>query len=567
MVGSTSFGTLTRLQDRACSLIGCDPGDRAGVVEGMLHRNAAATGYWLKLVVSVGIATLGLVLDSSAIVIGAMLIAPLMEPIVNLGMGLAVGSPFLVLRSTVRVLGSVAVAIGCSAIITWLLPFNEVSSEIAARTTPTVLDLLVAAFCAIAAVYAACRQDSDIASTAAGTSIGISLVPPLCASGYGLGTGNFSVAGGAALLFLTNVVAIVVVGTVSFAAAGFQRVGVRALEAAELGTGHGATVSRRLARLFASRGGPWLRLAMPLALLAAVYVPLERGLDEVVWQLRARKRVQDIVAEVPKQVLQSHLRVERGHVELSLILVGNTAEAAATRASVEREVRAELGVAPRIEVMAIPDASSFAHLEAALRREPAPALPAVTASLDSARGALRSSFEKHWPRNQAGPLLAIFIDALGKSSAVRVIHLGPTLGPDARETLERVLSSDLEQPLELVAEAVPPDTLSPGSEDDLAYLTRVARLFELVESVEAVTACVTMPPELEEGATAGGGLLRAPMAELLSAQPRVVQRQGPALSVQFLTGACPAPEPPAPEPAEAGPPAPAAPPAGPAANP
>mgnify|MGYP003580352182 CR=1 FL=1 len=283
--GHTVFvGTLfsrpgaIHLQDRLTVLLGSEPAERSRIVAGMLHRNSEATAYWLQLVVSVGIATLGLVLGSSAVVIGAMLIAPLMTPIVSLGMGLAVGSPFLVLRSSVRVFASVATAIGSSAFMTWLLPFNELNAEIAARTTPTALDLFVAAFCALAGVYAAFRKDSDVASTAAGTSIGISLVPPLCASGYGVGTAAWPVASGAALLFLTNFVAIVVVSTVSFAAAGFNQVDVRKLEAHELGTGSDARVSRRLARLLASRTGPWLRLSVPFVLLLAVYVPMKRAL-------------------------------------------------------------------------------------------------------------------------------------------------------------------------------------------------------------------------------------------------------------------------------------------------
>src|SRR5688572_13990747 len=155
----------------------------------MLERNAnEATSYWLQLVVSIGIATLGLVLGSAAVIIAAMLVAPLMGPIIALAMGLATGTPFLVLRSLGRILLSVIVAVGGAALITVLLPFHELNGEIAARTYPTVLDLLTAGFCALAGVYASLRPGSDTAATAAGTSIGISLVPPLCASGFGLGT-------------------------------------------------------------------------------------------------------------------------------------------------------------------------------------------------------------------------------------------------------------------------------------------------------------------------------------------------------------------------------------------
>jgi uncharacterized hydrophobic protein (TIGR00271 family) len=210
----THANSLSRLQDRLGALLGCGPVAREPLVASMMRRDAReATSYWFQLIVAVGIATLGLVLGSTAVVIGAMLVAPLMGPIVHLGMGLATGSPYLVLRSGLRVALSIAVATCGSALLTLLLPFHELNAELLARTSPTALDLLTAGFCALAGVYSALRPGSDTATTAAGTSIGISLVPPLCASGYGLGTGAWPVAGGAALLFLTNMVAIVLVAT------------------------------------------------------------------------------------------------------------------------------------------------------------------------------------------------------------------------------------------------------------------------------------------------------------------------------------------------------------------
>jgi uncharacterized hydrophobic protein (TIGR00271 family) len=113
----------------------------------MMRRDAReATSYWFQLVVAVGIATLGLVLGSTAVVIGAMLVAPLMGPIVHLGMGLATGSPYLVLRSGGRVVLSIAIATGSSALLTVFLPFHELNAEILARASPTALDLLTAGF-------------------------------------------------------------------------------------------------------------------------------------------------------------------------------------------------------------------------------------------------------------------------------------------------------------------------------------------------------------------------------------------------------------------------------------
>src|SRR5688572_25398346 len=96
--------SFLRAQDTLLELLGNTPEGRSPVVAGMLKRDASeTTSYWLQLVVSVGIATLGLVVGSAAVVIGAMLVAPLMGPIVGLAMGLATGSPFLVLRSAGRI--------------------------------------------------------------------------------------------------------------------------------------------------------------------------------------------------------------------------------------------------------------------------------------------------------------------------------------------------------------------------------------------------------------------------------------------------------------------------------
>ncbi len=362
---------IANVQDRLAGLLGTTVEARPRLVLAMLQRSPAeATSYWLQLVVAVGIATLGLVVGSAAVVIGAMLVAPLMGPILGLALGLSTGSPFLVLRSGARILLSVFVAVAGAATITFLLPFHELNAEIAARTAPTVLDLITAAFCALAGVYASLRPGSETATTAAGTSIGISLVPPLCVSGYGFGTAMWPVAAGAALLFLTNLVAIVVVGTVIFVAAGFNRVEVTTLEREELDKNGGARVSRAVARrlsgLFESKFGPALRFLMPLALLAAVYVPLRQALDEVAWEVRVRAAVRGALAQESGRIVQSRLHVERRDIELAVVIVGSAAEAKRVEGKLVDEIRRTSGVPPRVRVLAVPDATAFAGLESAM---------------------------------------------------------------------------------------------------------------------------------------------------------------------------------------------------------
>lgn len=544
--------SLIGFQDRLATLLGSDPAARKGIIAGMLHRNPSeATGYWLQLVVAVGIATLGLVLGSTAVVIGAMLIAPLMVPIVNFGMGLAVGSPFLVLRSGGRILLSVIVAIAFSGLLTRLLPFHEMNAELAARTTPTALDLLTAAFCALAGVYASMRPGSDVASTAAGTSIGISLVPPLCASGFGVGTDNWPVASGAALLFLTNLVAIVVVGTVAFVAAGFNQVDVLTLERQELGTGDDRSLSRavarNLARLFASRSGAWLRLVMPFVLLGAVYVPLRQALDEVAWQIRARAAVQSAIGRLPAPVVQSRVRVERGEVELALVLLGNTSDAAASRAQLEGELRELAVTAPRLEVLAVPDATAFASLEASMRSAapPVPVLPSPAVQLDEARRLVHDAVTRRWPARTAGDALALSMSASTAAALeVEVAHLGPPLDGMTRETLERALTADLGREVTLRDVALPASDLVPAA-GDLAFVAHVAPLLTASRGLESISVCVVAPPAQPEPASrpraqAAVDPLRPILLQLLDGHPRASFAPGAAWALRFVAGPCPA---------------------------
>ncbi len=539
------------LQDRLASLLGSEPAARAGVVQRMLHRGPVeVTGYWLQLVVATGIATLGLALGSTAVVIGAMLVAPLMGPILSLGMGLAVGSPFLVLRSGMRVAISIALVVAFSAAITRVLPFHEMNSEIAARTTPTALDLATAAFCAVAGVYAAMRPSSDVATTAAGTSIGISLVPPLCVIGYGVGTSSWSVAYGAGLLFSTNFVAIVTIGMAAFAAAGFARVDVRALERAEDAELEDArwtrAAARKLSALFAFRGGPWLRLLMPLALLGAVYVPLRRGLDEVAWQIGARARVQEAISALPGRVVESRVRVERGEIELDIFLLGSRGEADSAKSKLAAAIGPEARGALRLDVHAVPDAADFEALEQALYKPAPPVpIPAVAPPPEPEKPATRDVLaaivpviEARWPSDAAGWPLAVDVRAVEGALDIRVVHLGAALDAAARETIGKAVGQDLEEEVVIVSEAIPRGALRPVP-GEVAWVAEVAAGAERSKRTSTVRICLTVPrpPAGDRAEPAKVATLRRTLAALVGGHPRVDEQAGP-WSIRFAEDTC-----------------------------
>jgi hypothetical protein len=442
------------------------------------------------------------------------------------------------------------VVTGGAALITLLLPFHELNDEIVARTSPTVLDLLTAGFCALAGVYASLRPGSDTATTAAGTSIGISLVPPLCASGYGFGTGTWPVAGGAALLFLTNLVAIIFVGMISFVAAGFNRVDVAALEREELAKNQKAVVtaaiSRRLSVLFESKAGPVLRFLMPLVLLAVVYAPLRRALDEVAWQVRVRAAVQESIRGERHEIVQSQVRVDRHEVELLVVLLGKTDDAEASRKRLDAEIRKVSGVVPRIEVFAIPDSAALAGLESSLRTKhdrlvvPHVVPPTPMKQLENGTELVRSSVARVWPSTSVGEPLVIDVGTDDSALLrVEVVHLGTALGPDAIEGLGRSLGTSLKRDVQLVDVAIPAVPLL-RTAGDLAFVSAVAAGVRASAAVGPVNVCVT-EPDRSKGRKRHDRReqeLADAIQVALATHPRVKKTIGPDWTVRFTAEAC-----------------------------
>lgn len=490
------------VRDRIARLLGIDVASRERLVAEMLeHHERDAASYWLQLLLAMGIATLGLVLDSTGVVIGAMLVSPLMRPIVELGMALATGSPFLVIRSGLRVVSSVAVVVSGAALLTLMLPFHEVTNEIAARTGPTVLDLVVAVFCALAAAFTTARSTSDTTAAAAGTAISIALVPPLCVAGFGVGTGDWHTAGGSALLFTANFCAILLFSALFFLATGFDTVEGWSLER-ERSPSHARSASRvaeRVRALFGSRHGVWLRVLMPLLLVALVYLPLRSALEQVTWQVRVRAEVQRLVAEaVPaSRSVQSAIVVERGSVSVRLVVVSSSDEAAQLEARLRTQVAAASGSVPAVSVIAVTDASAMRAETEALRRRVVPA-PVVTPrpqppDLESSLDRLGAALTRAWPGGSVGPLLRWSARKENDSVVVTVDHIGDALGGAAVTLLSRELGERLRTTVSVVDRCFA-DTEHVASADSLdAWLATLGELTSVVQNLPSAHLCVRVP--------------------------------------------------------------------------
>lgn len=156
---------------------------------------------WI-LVFSIIICSIGLNVDSAAVVIGAMLISPLMGPIMGLGLGLGTNDA----GTFKNALGNLSIAVGISILTSALYflssPINEASSELLSRTQPTLLDVVVALFGGLAGILAGSRKEKS--NVIPGVAIATALMPPLCTAGYGLANGEWNFLLGGFYLFLIN---------------------------------------------------------------------------------------------------------------------------------------------------------------------------------------------------------------------------------------------------------------------------------------------------------------------------------------------------------------------------
>ena len=258
------------------------------------HSRKAASlpsfGFFFLLISATVIATLGLLLNSSAVIIGAMIIAPLMNPILSMAFGIVTGDRVLYQRSIVTVALGAVTTIFVSYAINLLLPIELVGSEIIARTQPNLIDLLIAIAAGAAGSFSLTRK--SIASSIAGVAIAVALVPPLCVTGIGLGIGNelaaqigqvkvtsFDVATGSFLLFLANLA--------------------------------GITFTACLVFLSQSYGG--IKQAIRLiivwfAIIALLSIPLSNSFRKFIIQSRIQLEIQHIRKNYPKIRKNSHIQ-------------------------------------------------------------------------------------------------------------------------------------------------------------------------------------------------------------------------------------------------------------------
>lgn len=242
--------------------------DQSEVIERRYEDGRLSEHYLFMIAMSAGIAILGLLLSSPAVVIGAMLLSPLMGPIMALGFALAIGDWAWVKQSArTLAVGSVLAILLC-AVLVFLSPIQTITSEIAARTRPNLFDLFVALFSALAGAYAMIRGKEG---AIVGVAIATALMPPLAVVGFGLATWNWTVFSGALLLFVTNFITIALTAFAMAKLYGFRN-------------------------SLSARNTMFQNVAL-LSVFLALAVPLGFSLQQIAWETNAQRIVRSAIRE------------------------------------------------------------------------------------------------------------------------------------------------------------------------------------------------------------------------------------------------------------------------------
>jgi len=250
---------------------------RAEISDKIIDGTNPTPYFYIMIALSCVVATYGLLSDSTAVIIGAMLISPLMMPIIGVSLGASQGNRSLVATAIKSLLIGVAAAIVLSMVLSLLIPERVITSEILARTKPTLLDLIIALASGAAGTYAMCRRPDS--AVLPGVAISTAIMPPICIIGIGVAFSRLDVAWGAFLLFSANIIAIIFASIVIFNLYGFKnRQGSQSEE---------GVLSRRIGR----------SIVYPVMLLVLVSIPLTLFMVNSVQDNQTRNVVRSTIEE------------------------------------------------------------------------------------------------------------------------------------------------------------------------------------------------------------------------------------------------------------------------------
>ncbi len=263
--------------------------------------------YFAMMIFACLIALMGLLLNSPAVIIGAMLISPLMGPILACGLALTTAEWSLGKKAVRNLVLSVVEVVLIAVVATHLSPLREVTPEILARTNPNLMDLLIAFFSGLAGTVALASRKTAF-TILPGVAIATAVMPPLATVGYGLGTRQWMIARGAFMLFCTNFTAIVLSASLIFLLIGLRP------QVERLGESHPLLIR-------------W-RIAIAAAVLLVISIPLMRTLIHAAQQSNIRGQVHDTLKRTVQSQANRQLDSVRVELHPGSVVVGATIQTA-----------------------------------------------------------------------------------------------------------------------------------------------------------------------------------------------------------------------------------------------
>jgi uncharacterized hydrophobic protein (TIGR00271 family) len=524
-----------KLQVRCSNLLGVSLGRRQEVYQDLIATvSLLDLSYWLQIFFAAGIATLGLVMNSVAVIIGAMLISPLMGVILATGLAFAAGDVILAIRSIINLVLSCALAIGFAVLLVAGLPFKDMTSEIMARTEPSLLDLVIAIFSGALATVMTAKKSTGPMNSIPGVAIAVALMPPLCVVGYGIGLAvslsgltGMKIAWGGGLLFLTNLTAIMLMAMVVFTLLRVDNFGMRQ----EVAAWHQANSESRWVFEFLKRfkglqrlrmsgtlANRFLVLAIPIILLL---LPLSQSFAKLsqtitlkqrdnqitqtsrnLWETRLGKDAQDNIRSYIDQISVSR--------QAQQLIVQMTIFTSRSYSQEEQQRYTELlGTALKrdlntiqLRLLQIPIASyellQAKQQEPVTESSPVPTIAEYQAQfLTAIEGALRS-FEL--PQSKQMLDYTIALDSRHPLT-VKIVYLADAkISADAESLLQQNIRERLSQPstdvqlqwVDAVPDAIRFDAY--GNEVSTAGMQRLAAIAKILQQYPDLDLEITLPP-------------------------------------------------------------------------
>jgi uncharacterized hydrophobic protein (TIGR00271 family) len=415
------------------------------VIKDIVQDVDISAGYFLTLTLANLIALSGLITNSAPVIIGAMLISPLMGPILSIGFAFVTGDRQIWRRSVKKIALSVAVTIVVAAFASAISPLREITQEIVSRTRPNLYDLIIAFLAGSAGAAALCTKRNYL-TIVPGVAIATAVIPPLSVAGFGAGIGNVNILLGGFFLFFTNFVAIIIATTVVFFIYGFRPRMVTDLDVTQL---------RK-------------RIAYLAVVFIVISIPLIYTLHASIAEIHIRRVLSKQLQSAFDREKQSHLSTfnyakKQDAIDVNVVI--NTIDYLndADVAGAEKTISEALGQKVRLNVEQVkvqPGGLRKVEVQAPIPAiaPPRPPMEVIKASRENAISVVRQSSEKVdkiIAPSSIADFTVSFHDKTFTVSIAMKIRRDTPVSEEERAWIRRMIASELNLPVDLSVETVP----------------------------------------------------------------------------------------------------------------